>query len=111
MNFFRFMKPRKSKITTATQDKPVTQSTEADGITIKLVAPSASQVCIAGTFNEWKTAPLKCARNGEWIGELKLPPGRHEYLFVVDGEWRPDPAARETVPNPFGGLNSVVCVA
>jgi 1,4-alpha-glucan branching enzyme len=109
MNLFHFMKPRKSK--TTTQTKPAAQSPKGDGIAIKLVAPSAVQVCIAGTFNEWKTVPLKCAQNGEWIGELKLPPGRHEYLFVVDGEWRPDPVARETVPNPFGGLNSVVCVA
>ena len=100
------MKLRKSKTKTVTSSKPEVQSSM-----LKLVAPSATQVCIAGTFNDWKTAPLKSAQNGEWIGELKLPQGRHEYLFVVDGEWRPDPAARETVPNPFGGLNSVVSVA
>ena len=31
--------------------------------------------------------------------------------LVVDGEWMPDPRARETVPNPFGGRNSLLKVA
>jgi hypothetical protein len=31
--------------------------------------------------------------------------------FVVDGKWMPDPRARQTVPNPFGGRNSVLKVA
>jgi hypothetical protein len=31
-------------------------------------------------------------------------------LFVVDGTWLPDPAAREAAPNPFGGWNSVLSV-
>jgi hypothetical protein len=30
---------------------------------------------------------------------------------VVDGQWMPDPLARETVTNPFGGRNSVLKVA
>jgi hypothetical protein len=30
---------------------------------------------------------------------------------VVDGQWIPDPLARETVPNPFGGRNSILKVA
>ena len=48
---------------------------------------------------------------GKWITELMLPPGRYEYLFVVDGVWLPDPAAAETVPNPYGGRNSVLTVS
>jgi hypothetical protein len=30
---------------------------------------------------------------------------------VVDGRWIPDPLAREAVPNPFGGRNSLLKVA
>ena len=37
--------------------------------------------------------------------------GTYEYCLVVDGQWRPDPLAKETVPNPFGGRNSVLKVA
>ena len=40
-----------------------------------------------------------------------MPPGTYEYCLVVDGQWMPDPLARETVPNPFGGRNSVLKVA
>jgi hypothetical protein len=45
------------------------------------------------------------------VGDLAVQPGRHEYLFVVDGQWVPDPKAPETVPNPFGGRNSVLVVS
>ena len=82
-------------------------------VSLELVEPAAQQVYVAGSFNEWKpeTTPLVALGNGRWKGDLKLGPGRHEYLFVVDGQWRPDPNARETVQNPFGGRNSVVMVS
>jgi 1,4-alpha-glucan branching enzyme len=82
-------------------------------VSLELVEPAAQQVYVAGSFNEWKpeTTPLVALGNGRWKGDLKLGPGRHEYLFVVDGQWRPDPNARETVQNPFGGQNSVVMVS
>ena len=85
----------------------------SNAVPIKLVAPSAHSVSVAGTFNGWQPAamPLRPTPAGEWMGELKLPAGRYEYLFVVDGEWLPDPAAREAVANPFGGMNSVVSVS
>ena len=83
-----------------------------DAVPLKLVAPAARQVYVAGSFNNWHAAalPLK-ASGGEWIGELKLAPGRYEYLFVVDGKWLPDPSAPEKVPNPFGGYNSLLSVS
>ena len=48
---------------------------------------------------------------GLWEKRLVLPPGRHEYKFVVDGQWQHDRDARENVLNEFGTLNSVVEVA
>ena len=47
---------------------------------------------------------------GNWVKELTLPPGRYEYRFVVDNQWVDDPAAKEIVPNPFGGVNAVLVV-
>ena len=89
------------------------QSLHPARVSLELVEPAAQQVYVAGSFNGWKpeTTPLMALGNGRWKGDLKLGPGRYEYLFVVDGQWRPDPNARETVQNPFGGRNSVVMVS
>ena len=73
----------------------------------------AQAVSIAGTFNDWRpgAVPMIPLGQGRWVKELSLPPGRYEYLLVVDGRWICDPAAAEKVPNPFGGYNAVVVVA
>jgi 1,4-alpha-glucan branching enzyme len=96
--------------------KPVTVRREApqpSRVVLEIVSPDAKQVLVAGSFNEWnpERTPLVAASNGRWTGNLKLGPGQHEYLFVVDGQWLPDPNARESVENPFGGRNSVLKVA
>jgi 1,4-alpha-glucan branching enzyme len=91
---------------------PSQRSFGAAPLKLKLVAPTARQVYVAGSFNNWHAAalPLKPS-GGEWVGEVKLAPGRYEYLFVVDGKWLPDPGASEKIPNPFGGFNSLVSVS
>ena len=68
---------------------------------------------MAGSFNQWKPeqTPLVKKGNGRWVGDVAVLPGKYEYLFVVDGQWLPDPNARETVQNPFGGQNSVLTVS
>ena len=73
----------------------------------------AQEVFLAGTFNDWnpRATPLQRQADREWRGEVALPPGTHEYQFVVDGHWMPDPQAPESTPNPFGTVNSVVRVA
>ena len=54
---------------------------------------------------------MHLAGNGRWFKETALAPGAYEYCLVVDGQWVTDPRATETVPNPFGGRNSVLRVA
>jgi len=39
-----------------------------------------------------------------------LTPGRYEYRFLVDGQWRNDPECAECVANPFGSENCVIHV-
>jgi len=92
-------------------NKPVTA--QLPKAQIKLVKPEAKSVCVAGSFNEWNPAktPLTRRGDGTWIGELSGISGRHEYLFVVDGQWLPDPNAKESVQNPFGGRNSVLVIS
>ena len=72
--------------------------------------PRAGSVYVAGTFNGWESqaTPLIRLADGEWSVQLTLKPGRYEYRFVVDGEWKDDPMASRFVANPFGGLNSVI---
>ena len=96
--------------------KPVAvlaRTPEPPRVVLELVNPAAKQVAVAGSFNNWQPeqTPLRPAGNGRWAGDLKVGPGRHEYLFVVDGQWLPDPNARESVANPFGGRNSVLTVS
>ena len=75
--------------------------------------PTATAVCIAGTFNHWQpeSKTRHSSSTGRWWKEIALPPGTYEYCLVVDGHWMPDPSATETVPNPFGGRNSILKVA
>jgi 1,4-alpha-glucan branching enzyme len=81
-------------------------------VRFEFIHPTAGQVAIAGSFNEWQpeTRPLRNSGAGRWWNEIELTPGRYEYCLVVDGKWIPDPLADETVPNPYGGRNSVVTV-
>ena len=73
---------------------------------------TATKIAIAGTFNDWRpeATPMIPVGGGRWVKELALPPGDYEYRLVVDGAWMPDPQAKETVPNPFGEMNSVLKV-
>ena len=82
----------------------------SDQVQFSLIMPQARAVSLAGTFNGWDPCktPMGKGADGTWHVTLKLPPGRHEYRFVADGVWISDPKAKEYVPNPFGGTNSVV---
>jgi len=75
-----------------------------------LAMPTAAAVSVAGTFNNWdgRRNPMRKGNDGLWRSKVWLPPGRHEYRFVVDGQWISDPKAAEAVPNPYGGSNSVL---
>ncbi|MBI5386954.1 MAG: glycogen-binding domain-containing protein [Verrucomicrobia bacterium] len=82
-------------------------------VVFEFTHPTATTVCVAGTFNDWRPTakPMLQFGDGRWHKETALAPGTYEYCLVVDGQWIADPMARETVPNPFGGRNSVLKVA
>jgi hypothetical protein len=56
-------------------------------------------VHVAGEFNEWKTDAHEMNgpdADGYFETNLKLPQGRYEYKFVLNGKvWKTDPASRE----------------
>lgn len=78
-------------------------------VTFKIVAPQASDVKLAGSFNAWDpiSHSLKKDAAGVWKLQVALAPGTYEYRYLVDGEWRDDPDANLRVPNPFGSENCV----
>lgn len=88
--------------------------------TLAVEVPDAEKVFVAGAFNGWRpdATPLTRSLNGRWSVDLDLPPGRHEFKFVIDGQWCCKPGCDgshadcgECVPNPFGSVNRVIEVA
>lgn len=90
----------------------VTTAATKKRATFQLSAPGASEVCIAGTFNDWNPSarPLKRGKGDTFRTWMSLPVGTYEYRFIVDGEWRPDPASEQCTPSPYGGDNSILVV-
>jgi 1,4-alpha-glucan branching enzyme len=87
--------------------------TKAKRVNFKITTEPGSKVFVAGSFNNWDPKQLPLRDNpdsGEFKVALPLPPGRHEYKFVVNGEWRLDPSCPDWLPNSMGTLNSVVSV-
>ncbi|MBN2212554.1 MAG: isoamylase early set domain-containing protein [Sedimentisphaerales bacterium] len=76
-------------------------------------ASNAKKVFLAGTFNHWDPTAKRMtkSKDGTFKSRLELEPGRYEYKFVVDGQWRNDTNGEETAPNEFGETNNVVQVS
>lgn len=79
-------------------------------VMFEFYAPSAKQVSLAGTFNNWDAtkSPLKKNNSGTWRLTLTLPSGRYEYRYLVDGNWENDQRPTACIPNAFGSWNCVV---
>ena len=82
------------------------------GMRFEVDFPRAKSVRITGTFCDWsaKGLPLDRREDGIWECHLELAEGRHEYRYIVDGAWLPDPHNKEMAPNEFGGANSLLVV-
>lgn len=82
-------------------------------VAVRLVhhAPGAAQVAVAGTWNGWDPTRGVMKARGDGVFEivLALPPGEHEYMFVIDGtQWVTDPTALHTRDDGFGQKNAVL---
>ena len=97
------------------------KTTNSKPVEFSCHAPKAKTVFVAGTFNDWKpdATPLRpLLPNGKWAGTLQVPLGRHEYKFVVDGQWCCEPGCEhehrgcpKCVQNDFGTMNRVLNVS
>ena len=74
--------------------------------------PRATEVRVTGTFSDWSAqgTPLYRRSDGRWECILPLEPGDHEYRYIVDGTWLPDPHNAVVTANEFGGANSLIAV-
>jgi len=81
--------------------------------TFVFAAPDAQSVVLAGDFTGWDANPkkMKKGKDGIWKVTVSLAPGRYEYRFIVDGQWKDDPQCMERCPNAYGGENCVRVVA
>lgn len=97
---------------TGVKIEPSAQEPALRKVLVTVSHPDAKEIAIAGTFNEWQPSrtPLQPMDDDWWRAELLLPPGDHEYRYVVDGKWVCDPRSPKQVPNPFGSFNSVIVV-
>ena len=74
--------------------------------------PTAQRVSIVGDFNDWNSSATPLTLDhGAWTITVPLPPGRHVYAFVVNGDrWIRDPRAPEATDSDFGRPGSVIIV-
>jgi hypothetical protein len=77
-------------------------------VRFRLTAPRAQQVALSGSFNGWRPAPMR--RDGDdWTLDLRLKPGRHRYVFVLNGRRSlPDPEGGDAVLDEDGQAQSVI---
>lgn len=94
------------------------------GVIFRFSSPSARVVQLAGNWpeNNWlagqaQTGTFRIGQmedpdgDGIWTRTEKLPPGRYQYKFVIDGvTWKEDPNNPNRTNDGFGGNNSVLDV-
>jgi 1,4-alpha-glucan branching enzyme len=81
-------------------------------VVFNLNIPEAHGVSVVGTFNGWKPRGYEMQFNPEkksWSLTIRLPEGRYEYAFLVDGQRiLPDPEASLYQDDGFGSESSVM---
>ncbi len=75
---------------------------------------AVERVSVIGSFNDWTPESSVMRYDSEsdvWYYETYLPPGDHEYVFLINGERvMPDPGARFSRSDGFGNVNSIMFV-
>jgi 1,4-alpha-glucan branching enzyme len=73
----------------------------------------ADRIFVTGDFNGWdkSATPLRQDRDGAWRATLDLRAGtRHEFRYLIDGQWSTDYHADGCTANVHGSQNSIVIV-
>ena len=82
-------------------------------VSFEIEAEPGGEVFVCGTFNAWRSGQYQMKdkpKDGIFKRTITLPIGRHEYKFVVNGEWMTDPDCPDQASNDCGSTNSVIVV-
>lgn len=96
------------------QGIPISPHIAPREITFYYYDPSAREVSVVGSFNDWQTkaGEMVRIRPGLWEGTLDAPRrGAHRYKFVIDrAHWTHDPENPHRIEDGFGGFNSLITI-
>lgn len=84
------------------------------GVMFSYYDPVATDVQLAGDFSGWKPidhALVRADQDRIWKCVVDLDPGRYQYKFIVDGEWKIDPHNEEVIVDEKGVSNSSLRVS
>jgi Glycogen recognition site of AMP-activated protein kinase len=80
-------------------------------VVFRFQAPEARSVSVIGTFNHWDPKGYEMVQDpetGNWSIGVELSPGKHDYVFLVNGkEIAPDPHADISKADDYGHRNSI----
>jgi serine protease AprX len=92
------------------------QNTLAGGgrIVLTLHDRNARRAAVYGSWDDWGQPGIRMQQAGPglWRAEMPpLPPGRHQYKFLLDEmRWTDDPENPRRTPDGAGGHNSILIV-
>lgn len=63
---------------------------KVDGVKTEFVYADGAKddVQLSGDWNDWKAIQMFHEGGGMWSVVTPVPPGPHEFKFIVDGEWK-----------------------
>jgi hypothetical protein len=71
----------------------------------------AKEVMVTGSFNGWGNPGYRMSkRDGKWVIQLYLSPGKTRYKFIINGVWKLDPGNDQWEDNEYGTGNSVLWI-
>jgi serine protease AprX len=96
------------------QGIPISPNIDPPEITFYYYDPSAREVALIGSFNDWqsKDGEMVQIRPGLWEGVLDVPArGNHRYKFLIDRSRSiNDPDNPLRIEDGFGGFNSLITI-
>jgi serine protease AprX len=96
------------------QGIPISPNASPHETTFYYYDPSAREVAIVGSFNDWqiKEGEMVQIRPGLWEGTIDAPKrGMYRYKFLIDrSRWLHDPENPRRIEDGLGGFNSLITI-